>query len=74
MLKLWPWSELAELRSRITDIERHFVTKRDAAGAPVETLADVPYEQRKKKPVSLRGTTWAQKRQWLEQTDGGRNM
>ena len=33
---------LADVEARILDLEKHFVTKRNAEGAPIETLADVP--------------------------------
>lgn len=64
--------ELDGLKQRILDLERHFVTKRDAHGAPTETLADVPVEKRKDLRPSLRGLSWPQKKAILEETDGGR--
>lgn len=66
--------KLAELEKRIFDLERHFVTKRDAHGTPTETLADVPVEKRKDLKQSLRGLSWPQKKAILEETDGGRRM
>jgi len=66
--------KLMELENRIKDLERHFVTKRDAHGAPTETLADVPVEKRKELRSSLRGLSWPQKKAILEETDGGRRM
>lgn len=57
-----------ELRTRLHDIERHFVTKRDpATGMVTETLAD--RVQRKFNPKRV---TWQQTRAWLEATDDGR--
>jgi hypothetical protein len=66
--------KLKELERRLLDIERHFVTKRDAHGAPTETLADVPVEKRKELKPSLRGLSWPQRRAVLEETDGGRRL
>jgi len=60
-----------ELEERVRDLEKHFVTKRDAQGQPVETLADVPVGKRKELRMR-RITNWPQQRRWLEQTDGGR--
>jgi len=61
--------------ARLKDLERHFVTKRDASGAPVETLADVPVSERDKlKGESLKGLSWPQRRAILERTDGGRRL
>jgi hypothetical protein len=67
--------EIRNLKLRLSDIERHFVTKRDESGKPVETLADVPISKReelRKRP--MRGMSWPQRREWLERTDGGRRM
>ena len=51
----------------------HFVTKRDAHGVIVETLADIPFEKRKElKQPNLKGLSWQQQKAWLEKTDGGR--
>lgn len=58
-----------ELKQRLYDIERHFVTKRDETGRPIETLAD--RQQKKFKPTRV---TWQQTRRWLEATDGGRKV
>jgi hypothetical protein len=59
-------AKIAALESRIRDLERHFVTKRDEHGAVVETLADIPVEKRN--PVRpLRGMNWQQRKRWLEQ-------
>lgn len=66
------WLGIDKLEMRVLDIERHFVTKRNAEGQPVETLADVPVEQRKLKSVSTRGMSMAQRIAWAERTDGGR--
>ena len=63
---------LTDHESRLKDLERHFVTKRDASGTPTETLADVPLEQRKPRQHNLAGASWDQRRAWLEKTDGGR--
>ena len=62
----------SDLDARLKDLERHFVTKRNTEGAPIETLADVPIEKRKEiaKP-RMAGMSWAQRRAWLEATDGG---
>jgi hypothetical protein len=63
----------SELDARITDLERHFITKRDEKGNVTQTLADVPIGDRKhlaNRP--LRGASWAQAKGWLEATDGGR--
>jgi hypothetical protein len=59
------------LEARLLDIERHFITKRDERGAPIETLADIPIEKRKEIAVKPRGMSWAQQRAWLEKTEGG---
>jgi hypothetical protein len=66
---------LSDIDLRVKDIEKHFVTKRNEHGQPIETLADVPLERRKDlQKTSLAGMTWAQKKAWLEATDGGRNL
>ena len=74
MKKLWPWSKLEELEHRVFDIERHFVTRYDPkSGAPAETLADVPVDERKDRiKPRLAGLTWQQKKAILESTDGFR--
>lgn len=63
-----------QLESRILDLERHFALERDDAGKVTKTLADVPLEEREalRKKYQIRGTSWPQRRQWLERTDGGR--
>jgi hypothetical protein len=63
---------LSEHEARILDLEKHFVTKRDAEGKVTETLADVPLEHRKPRKVSMAGASWTQRKNWLEVTDGGR--
>lgn len=64
-----------ELERRIHDLEEHFVTKRDANGTVVQTLADVPLEKRESlKRLSTAGMTWPQRKRVLEMTDGGRRM
>ena len=63
---------LADHDGRLKDVERHFVTKRDDKGNPTETLADVPLADRKSRETKLRGATWAQRKAFLEATDGGR--
>jgi len=61
-------AKIAEYETRLHDIERHFVTKRDpATGQVTETLAD--RVQKKWKPKRV---TWQQTRAWLEATDDGR--
>jgi len=61
-------TKIAEYETRLHDIERHFVTKRDpATGQVTETLAD--RVQKKWKPKRV---TWQQTRAWLEATDDGR--
>lgn len=63
---------LAELEARLQDLERHFVTKRDQAGAPIETLADVPPSKRGELRNPKRaGMSPQQYVRWLEATDGG---
>jgi hypothetical protein len=77
MAWLWPWQagkKFAELESRVKDVERHFVTKRDSDGKPTETLADVPLEKRHELKSPMKGMNWTQRRQWLERTDGGRKL
>jgi hypothetical protein len=71
----WPFCTRAnyeELDARIKDLERHFVTKRDESGKAIETLADVPLEERKEREHKLRGLSWPQRKAMLEATDGGR--
>ena len=70
--KILAWLGLDRLDARILDIERHFVTRRDERGQAVETLADVPLERRKEREIKMRGMSMAQRREWLERTDGGR--
>lgn len=69
--KLASWL-LADIEARVLDLERHFVTRRDSSGAITETLADVPLKDRKERQAKLGGMSWAQRRAWLEATDGGR--
>jgi len=68
--KLRAWLGIENLAIRTLDLERHFVTRRDEAGRPLETLADVPVGERKN--IHPRGMSWQQRKQWLEATDGGR--
>lgn len=70
--KLRKWLGFDELNARILDLERHFVTRYNAEGKAVETLADVPLEQRKEREHKMRGMSMEQRRRWLEETDGGR--
>lgn len=67
---------LADHEGRLKDIERHFVTKRDPeTGEVTETLADVPLKAREHKPLNqMRGMSMAQRKAWLEKTDGGRKV
>ena len=65
---------LADLDGRVKDLERHFVTQRNEQGMPTETLADVPLAERKDRNPGLRGLSIAQRRAWLEATDGGRRV
>jgi len=61
-------AKIEEYETRLHDIERHFVTKRDpSTGQVTETLAD--RVQKKWKPKRV---TWQQTRAWLEATDDGR--
>jgi hypothetical protein len=62
---------LQDYDARIRDLEKHFVTKRDGQGKPVETLADVPINERSKLKQPT-GMTWSQRKAWLERTEGGR--
>jgi hypothetical protein len=65
--------EWQDVLIRLHDLERHFVTARDAQGAPTQTLADVPVAERTKLHTSsMRGLSWPQRRAVLEATDGGR--
>lgn len=66
------WLGFDEQEQRILTLERHFVTKRDSQGQPIQTLADVAVKDRKELKPKLRGMTMQQRRQWLEETDGGR--
>lgn len=68
------WLELSDHEGRLKDVEWHFVVKRDAAGLPIETLADVPLADRKSLNTKRRGMSVEQRRQWMEQTDGGRKV
>jgi hypothetical protein len=71
--KITQWI-LADIEGRVKDLERHFITKRNAAGLPLETLADVPLKERKERSAQLRGMSMAQRKAHLEATDGGRNI
>lgn len=62
---------LETLEDRLTDLERHFVTKRNEKGEVIETLADVPIADRKERRKKLSGMSMKQRLRWLEQTDGG---
>jgi len=64
------WLGLATVEGRLKDVERHFVTKRDKEGLPIETLADVPLEKRKEIKPRMAGLSWQQRRAYLEATDG----
>lgn len=70
--------EYDELKERVADLERHFVTGRDASGVPTQTLADIPYEQREEMRKRLqkqqRGLSWPQRKALLEATDGFRKV
>jgi len=78
----WPFitrqehdAKVAEFESRLLDLERHFVTKRDEKGNATETLADIPVQNRtrnKTKQGPLKGRSWHQVQRYLEETDGGR--
>jgi len=68
------------LEARIKDIERQFVTEYGEDGRVKQTLADVPIAERAairvvRRPHSpMRGMSWAQAREWLERTDGGKEL
>lgn len=66
------WLELADHEGRLLDVERHFVTKRDAQGDIVETLADVPLAKRREIKPKTKGMSWPQRKAYLEATDGER--
>jgi hypothetical protein len=66
------WLGLSDHEGRLKDVERHFVTKRDREGAPLETLADVPLEKRKELKPRMAGMSWTQRKAYLEATDGER--
>ena len=72
--KLRKWLGFDDLEARIKDLERHFVTKRNADGGVVETLADVPLHERKERQSNMRGMNLEQRKRWLEETDGGRQV
>jgi len=69
-----------DLEHRLKDVERQFVTKYAENGAIAETLADVPINERQnikviKRPKSpTAGMSWPQRREWLERTNGGKNV
>jgi hypothetical protein len=72
---LWAMKDYVDnTHGRLLDVERHFVTKRDEKGNAVETLADVPLEQRKVRVFSPRGKSWHQIQTYLEATEGGRRV
>lgn len=62
---------LSDHEGRLKDVERHFVTKRGTQGEITETLADLPFEQRKEFKPRMAGLTPMQRRAYLEATDGG---
>ncbi|HEX3156786.1 MAG TPA: hypothetical protein VHV32_19310 [Candidatus Angelobacter sp.] len=63
---------ITDLEAKVRDLERHFVTKRGDNGEVLETLADVPLDKRKERAMKPRGMSLAQRKAWLEETDGGR--
>lgn len=65
------WLGIDNIDGRLVDVERHFVTKRNTEGAPIQTLADVPLAKRNElKTVKTAGMSWQQRRAFLEATDG----
>lgn len=64
------WLGIADHEGRLKDVERHFVTKRDREGAPLETLADVPLAKRQEIKPRMAGMSWTQRKAYLEATDG----
>lgn len=69
------WGHLQERKdsdARMKDIERHFVTRRAADGSTIETLADIPMAERAERRLKMKGMSWPQRRQTLEQTEGGK--
>ncbi len=75
----WPFitrkeheAKIAELETRLLDIEKHFVTKRDETGKVVETLAD--RAKRRMSATPPKGVTIAQLCKWFSITDGGRKV
>jgi hypothetical protein len=62
---------LADVEARLIDLEKHFVTKRNEKGEPIETLADVPLSDRAARRQKLAGMSMQQRLKWLERTDGG---
>ncbi len=78
-MKLWlrnlilRWLGISDHQERLLDLERHFVTKKNEVGDPIETLADVPVERRGElRKRKAAGMSWPQRRALLEATDGGR--
>jgi hypothetical protein len=69
VLRGWLFPDFEE---RLKDLERHFVTKRNERGMAIETLADVPLKERAERKNRTKGMTWQQRKQYLEETDGGR--
>lgn len=68
--KLTAWL-LGDHETRLKDLERHFVTRYDREGLPMETLADVPPDKRKEIKPRTAGLSWPQRRAYYEATDGG---
>lgn len=66
------WLGLTDHEGRLLDLEKHFVTKRDQTGQPIQTLADVKLEDRREFRPRQAGMNWQQRRAVLEATDGGR--
>ena len=67
------WLELDKLDLRLVDVERHFVTKRDAAGKVTETLAEKAAERDGRPlPKMRRSRSWDQQRRFLEADSAAR--
>lgn len=62
---------LDTVEARLIDLEKHFVTKRNEKGEPIETLADVPLADRKARRNKMAGLSMQQRLRYLEKTDGG---
>ena len=73
-------ADIDMLKKRVKDLERQFAIEYDDAGHVVKTLADVPMAERPnakviRKPKSpTAGMSWPQRREWLERTNGGKNV